>query len=116
MRESYYRQTSNGTRIAFLSHRTVSFSHLSCEARQKRKRDEEIITCGLIIEQRTHHQITGEPRKCRTLADWTGMVEAELFAPTYRSYGLATVRYPVSEVTDSRAGPRHYSKPRSNPS
>ena len=29
------------------------------------------------------------------------MVETELFAPTYRSYGLATVRYPVLEVTAS---------------
>jgi len=27
------------------------------------------------------------------------MVETELFADTYRSYGLATVRYPVLEVT-----------------
>ena len=60
---------------------------------------EQIVTCGLIIEQRTHHQITGEPMKFLTLADWTGMVETELFAPTYRSYGLATVRYPVLEVT-----------------
>ena len=34
-----------------------------------------------------------------TLADWTGMVETELFAQTYKSYGLATVRYPVLEVT-----------------
>ena len=54
--------------------------------------------CGLIIEQRTHHQITGEPMKFLTLADWTGMVETELFADTYRSYGLATVRYPVLEI------------------
>jgi DNA-directed DNA polymerase III PolC len=60
---------------------------------------EQVVTCGLIIEQRTHHQITGEPMKFLTLADWTGMVETELFAPTYRSYGLATVRYPVLEVT-----------------
>jgi DNA polymerase-3 subunit alpha len=59
---------------------------------------EEVVTCGLIIEQRTHHQVTGEPMKFLTLADWTGMVETELFAPTYRSYGLATVRYPVLEV------------------
>jgi len=59
----------------------------------------QVVTCGLIIEQRTHHQITGEPMKFLTLADWTGMVETELFAPTYRSYGLATVRYPVLEVT-----------------
>lgn len=60
---------------------------------------EQVVTCGLIIEQRTHHQVTGEPMKFLTLADWTGMVETELFAPTYRSYGLATVRYPVLEVT-----------------
>ena len=60
---------------------------------------EEVTTCGLIVEQRTHHQVTGEPMKFLTLADWTGMVETELFAPTYRTYGLATVRYPVLEVT-----------------
>ena len=60
---------------------------------------QEVVTCGLIIEQRTHHQTTGEPMKFLTLADWTGLVETELFAPTYRSYGLATVRYPVLEVT-----------------
>lgn len=59
---------------------------------------EEVVTCGLVIEQRTHHQITGEPMKFLTLADWTGMVETELFAKTYRSYGLATVRYPVLEI------------------
>jgi DNA polymerase-3 subunit alpha len=60
---------------------------------------QEVIMCGLIIEQRTHHQITGEPMKFMTLCDWTGIVETELFANTYRSYGLATVRYPVLEVT-----------------
>jgi len=59
---------------------------------------ETVVTCGLIVEQRTHHQITGEPMKFLTLADWTGMVETELFAQTYKSYGLATVRYPVLEV------------------
>ena len=32
------------------------------------------------------------------MADWTGIVETELFADTYRSYGLATARYPVLEV------------------
>lgn len=37
--------------------------------------------------------------KFLTLCDWTGMVETELFAATYRAYGLATVRYPVLEVT-----------------
>jgi error-prone DNA polymerase len=59
---------------------------------------QNVTTCGLIVEQRTHHQITGEPMKFLTLADWTGMVETELFAQTYKSYGLATVRYPVLEV------------------
>jgi error-prone DNA polymerase len=86
---------------------------------------EQIVTCGLIIEQRTHHQITGEPMKFLTLADRTGIVETELFAPTYRSYGLATVRYPVLEVTatveafDSGRGfslrVQHAGKPRLRP-
>ena len=57
-----------------------------------------VTTCGLVIEQRTHHQVTGEPMKFLSLADWTGIVETELFARTYRSYGLATVRHPVLEV------------------
>ena len=60
---------------------------------------ETVVTCGLVVEQRTHHQITGEPMKFLTLADWTGMVKTELFAQTYKSYGLATVRYPLLEVT-----------------
>jgi DNA polymerase III alpha subunit len=60
---------------------------------------EQVVMCGLVIEQRVHHQITGEPMKFLTLADWTGMVETELFAQTYRTYGLATVRYPVLEIT-----------------
>lgn len=59
---------------------------------------EIVTTCGLVVEQRTHHQITGEPMKFLTLADWTGLVETELFAQTYQSYGLATVRHPVLEV------------------
>ena len=62
---------------------------------------ETVTTCGLVVEQRTHHQITGEPMKFLSLADWTGIVETELFAQTYRSYGLATVRYPVLEITAS---------------
>ena len=59
---------------------------------------ETVVTCGLVVEQRTHHQITGEPMKFLALADGTGMVETELFAQTYKSYGLATMRYPVLEV------------------
>lgn len=60
---------------------------------------ETVVTCGLVVEQRTHHQVTGEPMKFLTLADWTGMVETELFAQSYRNYGLATIRYPALEVT-----------------
>jgi hypothetical protein len=30
------------------------------------------------------------------MVDW--MVETELFAATYKNYGLATVRYPVLEI------------------
>jgi DNA polymerase III alpha subunit len=59
---------------------------------------EEVVTCGLVIEDRVHHQVTGEPMKFLTLCDWTGMVETELFAATYKAYGLATVRYPVLEI------------------
>lgn len=36
--------------------------------------------------------------KFLSLADWTGIIETELFAQTCRSYGLATVRYPVLEI------------------
>jgi DNA polymerase III alpha subunit len=68
-------------------------------ARLGKRVGETVVTCGMVVEQRTHHQITGEPMKFLTLADWTGMVETELFAQTYKNYGLATVRYPVLEVT-----------------
>ena len=60
---------------------------------------EKIVMCGLIVEQRTHHQQSGEPMKFLTLCDPTGMVETELFARTYKRHALATVRYPVLEVT-----------------
>ncbi len=60
---------------------------------------EQIVTCGLVIEQRLFHQITGEPMKFLTIADWTGVVETELFARTYKSYGLTTIRYRVLEIT-----------------
>src|ERR1043166_7401770 len=60
---------------------------------------QQIVTCGLVIEQRLFHQVTGEPMKFLTIADWTGIVETELFARTYKSYGLNTVRYRVLEIT-----------------
>ena len=42
---------------------------------------QQVVICGIIIEQRTHRQITGEPMKFLTLADWIVIVETELFAP-----------------------------------
>ena len=36
--------------------------------------------------------------KFLSIADRTGIVETELFAQTYKSYGLMTVRYPVLEI------------------
>ena len=60
-----------------------------------------VVTCGLVIEQRLFHQVTGEPMKFLTLADWTGIIETELFSRTYRSYGLNTIRYRVLEVTST---------------
>jgi DNA polymerase III alpha subunit/nucleotidyltransferase/DNA polymerase involved in DNA repair len=60
---------------------------------------ERIVTCGLVIEQRLFHQATGEPMKFITIADRTGIIETELFAKTYQSYGLNTVRYRVLEIT-----------------
>jgi len=57
-----------------------------------------VTTCGLVVESRVHHQITGEAMKFLSLADWTGIIETELFADTYRRDGLATVRYPVLEI------------------
>jgi len=60
-----------------------------------------VCVCGLVVEQRVHHQITGEPMKFLSLADWTGIIETELFAQTYRTHGLTTVRYPVLEIEGS---------------
>ena len=42
---------------------------------------------------------TGEPIKFMSIADWTGIAETEMFADSYRSNALATVRYPLLEVT-----------------
>ena len=32
---------------------------------------EQVVTCGLVVEERTFHQVTDEPMKFLTLADWT---------------------------------------------
>ena len=59
---------------------------------------QRIITCGLIIADRSHHQVTGDQMKFITICDHTGIIECEMFAAAYRRFGIATVRFPVVEV------------------
>lgn len=63
---------------------------------------ETVATCGLVIAQRTQHQITGEPIKLLTLTDWTGMVETELFAQAYKE--LRAGDRSVSSIGSHRDG------------
>jgi DNA polymerase III alpha subunit len=70
---------------------------------------EQVVARGLMVERRTYHQITGEPMKFLTLADWTDMVETELFAQTYRSYppiragpGTATIIFVEAPMISNR--------------
>jgi len=78
---------------------TILWSSYCPLAEAGRYLGQEITVCGLVVEQRLHQQITGEPMKFLTIADRTDLASTDLFAETYRSYGLATVRYPVLEVT-----------------
>jgi len=57
-----------------------------------------VVVCGLVVQQRITSQLNGELMKFMTICDWSGMVETELFAKTYKAYGLTTVRYNVLEV------------------
>lgn len=71
-----------------------------CPIREVAKFPEQRVTiCGLIMEERLHRQSTGEIMKFLTLCDYTGFAECEVFAEAYRRFGLATIRYPVVEVT-----------------
>ena len=65
---------------------------------------ERVTVCGLIIADRSHHQITGDQMKFITICDYTGIIECEIFAKTYRRFGLETVRHPVVEV-EARVSP-----------
>jgi hypothetical protein len=49
---------------------------------------ETLVSYGLVVEQRTHHRITGRPMKFLALAGWTGIVETELFAQTYKKFPI----------------------------
>ena len=72
--------------------------------------NQRVTVCGLIVVSRSHTQQTGEPMKFISICDYTGIVECEIFAAAYRADGLATVRYPVVQVTaevkpfDNQAG------------
>ena len=59
---------------------------------------ERVSVCGLIIADRSHHQVTGDQMKFITICDYTGIIECEIFAQTYRRFGLETVRHPVVAI------------------
>lgn len=59
---------------------------------------QRVTTCGLIIADRSHHQVTGDQMKFITICDYTGIIECELFAATYRRFGLATVQFAAVEI------------------
>ncbi|MFO1485537.1 MAG: DNA polymerase III subunit alpha [Verrucomicrobiaceae bacterium] len=61
--------------------------------------NQRVTVCGLIIVSRSHLQQNGQPMKFISICDRTGIVECEIFAAAYKAYGLATVRYPVVQVT-----------------
>lgn len=86
---------------------------------------QRVSVCGLIIADRSHHQITGDQMKFITICDYTGIIECEIFAQAYRRFGLETVRHPVVEI-EARVTPfdngigctlevRRISKPRRLP-
>ncbi|MES2307451.1 MAG: hypothetical protein V4507_01195 [Verrucomicrobiota bacterium] len=59
---------------------------------------QKITVCGLIIEDRLHYQGDGQLMKFISICDPTGIIEAEIFAKTYKTFGVNTVRFPVVEV------------------
>lgn len=60
--------------------------------------NQRVTVCGLIIADRSHHQVTGDQMKFITICDHSGIIECEIFAAAYRRFGLATVCYPVVEI------------------
>lgn len=58
-----------------------------------------VTVAGLIVEDRIHHQVDGRAMKFLSLCDWTGILECEMFAASYRRFGLETIRHPVVEVS-----------------
>jgi DNA polymerase III alpha subunit len=60
---------------------------------------QRVTLCGLVVADRTHHQSNGELMKFMTLCDRSGLIETEMFARTFKKFGLETIRHPVLEVT-----------------
>lgn len=58
-----------------------------------------VTICGLVIADRFHQQNDGQPMKFLSLCDHTGIIETEMFAGTFRRFGLETLRHAVLEVT-----------------
>jgi DNA polymerase III alpha subunit len=54
---------------------------------------------GIIVQARLHHQSDGRIMKFISVCDYSGMLECELFARAYRTFGAETIRYPVVEVS-----------------
>ena len=65
----------------------------------ERHPDRRVLTCGLIVAERSHRQSDGRLMKFLTLADRTGMVETELFADAYRRWGAVAAQHPVVAVS-----------------
>ncbi len=61
--------------------------------------NQRVTVCGLIVVTRSHLQQNGQPMKFISICDRSGILECEIFAAAYRTYGLNTVRYPVVQVT-----------------
>jgi DNA-directed DNA polymerase III PolC len=64
-----------------------------------RFRGRRVRCCGLVIQERMAQQANGEAMKFMSIADWSGIIETELFAGTCKRYGLTTARHPVLEIT-----------------
>ena len=107
--ESLRFQLADGRRLS--GSKSLRVGKLSrADLRQKPIRDlasypgENVTVCGLINADRSHHQITGDQIKPITICDYTGIIECEIFAQTYRRFGLETVRNPVIKL-EARVAP-----------
>ena len=68
-------------------------------ARLQQYRGKRVTCCGLVIQERVAQQVNGEPMKFMSIADWTGIIETELFADIYKRFGLTAARHPVLAIT-----------------